>query len=482
MADPFRGHSFTQSSGGHLDLPLENFGNLNSRSRFATNGGRLVDSREKSPVNSLSKSRRTLRQTTFNAEIKAYPLPDPSQFETPSAPTRSSDSINDAFILYPMQSFKYLVDQDREKPQEEDDSVIYSPPRQHANIFVTDKQPLPTSSNNAPEKTTTRSNSIGNCAEIKPLGTLREEDVKKKEDVQSIDSRAKMPSKVAVVYDGAHKFTTAAVDIALNGYATSEGDVILVVAFLEHILSPMGMRMVADLQQFSGVNESVLRQAVTMKRNDIENKLKDTLRLQVCQVKKIHLDIKVLPGSNSKALVTKEIVDFQATTAIFDRNAMKNRKYYEENLSCHILRLRSDGRRVETVSLFGQGLQKTGSITSQCSDSSSDSSSSMNSELVINTSIWSKLKFLGSRRSSGSARRGQGSIEGSSRSSSNLGSPKHAVHEEDRTVSEVLEESFSFDSPKPNSAEAFVYAAAGVDKFGSYTKKNGATLPAALAA
>lgn len=33
----------------------------------------------------------------------------------------------------------------------------------------------------------------------------------------------------------------------------------------------------------------------------------------------IHLDIKVLPGSNSKALVTKEIVDFQATTAIFDR-------------------------------------------------------------------------------------------------------------------------------------------------------------------
>lgn len=47
------------------------------------------------------------------------------------------------------------------------------------------------------------------------------------------------------------------------------------------------MRMVADLQQFSGVNESVLRQAVTMKRNDIENKLKDTLRLQVCQVKKV---------------------------------------------------------------------------------------------------------------------------------------------------------------------------------------------------
>jgi hypothetical protein len=31
---------------------------------------------------------------------------------------------------------------------------------------------------------------------------------------------------------------------------------------------------------------------------------------------------------------------------------------------------------------------------------------------------------------------------------------------------EILEESFSFDSPKPDQIEAYVYAAAGLDGFG----------------
>ena len=164
---------------------------------------------------------------------------------------------------------------------------------------------------------------------------------------------------------------------------------------------------------------------------------------------------------------------------------MKNRKYYEENLSCHILRLRSDGRRVETISLFGQGIENTGSITSNCSDSSSDSS--MNSELSNSPSVWSKLKLFGSKRSTGSLRHshgGHGSIMGSSRTSSNLGSPRPLVQEEDGPVPEVLEESFSFDSPKPNTTEAYVYAAAGLEKFGTYTRRNGESLkqPTALAA
>ncbi|XP_073389432.1 uncharacterized protein [Physcomitrium patens] len=107
----------------------------------------------------------------------------------------------------------------------------------------------------------------------------------KKEDAQSVGHVAKVASKVAVIYNGEKKFTTGPVDIALNRYATSEGDAILVVAFLEHILSPMGLRMVADLQLFSGVNEAVLKQTIIIMKKDLETKLDNCL--QVCRTKKI---------------------------------------------------------------------------------------------------------------------------------------------------------------------------------------------------
>lgn len=62
--------------------------------------------------------------------------------------------------------------------------------------------------------------------------------VKKAEEVQEAGSRPKASRKVVVVYDGEKKFTTAPLDIAIQRYATSEGDSIVVLAFLEHILSP----------------------------------------------------------------------------------------------------------------------------------------------------------------------------------------------------------------------------------------------------
>lgn len=182
---------------------------------------------------------------------------------------------------------------------------------------------------------------------------------------------------------------------------------------------------------------------------------------------------------------------------------MKNRKYYEDNLSCHVLRLRSDGRRVETVSLFGQRLEKEGSLTSYSSDSSS---SSLSSEPACNSpSIWSKLKIFTSKSNTGQFRHSHGSqasVMSSSVTSSESGSPRPVLQEDDKTTvaEETLEESFSFDTPKPDSDEAledsfsfdtpkpnpnheaYVYAAAGLDDYSLYRIKNRGAFSTALVA
>lgn len=65
-----------QFSGGYLDFFLENFGNLNLCFCFVINGGRLVDSCEKSFVNLFFKLCCILWQMIFNVEIKVYLLFD----------------------------------------------------------------------------------------------------------------------------------------------------------------------------------------------------------------------------------------------------------------------------------------------------------------------------------------------------------------------------------------------------------------------
>jgi len=47
------------------------------------------------------------------------------------------------------------------------------------------------------------------------------------------------------------------------------------------------MKMVADLQQFRGVNENIIKQTVLLKKTAIESKLRNTNRSQLCEMKKV---------------------------------------------------------------------------------------------------------------------------------------------------------------------------------------------------
>lgn len=49
----------------------------------------------------------------------------------------------------------------------------------------------------------------------------------------------------------------------------------------------VGMKMVADQKQFSGVNDSVLKKAVLLKKRAIESTLRDTERLRWCELRKV---------------------------------------------------------------------------------------------------------------------------------------------------------------------------------------------------
>lgn len=151
------------------------------------------------------------------------------------------------------------------------------------------------------------------------------------------------------------------------------------------------------------------------------------------------------------------------------RNSMKSdKKHYADQLSCQILRMRSDGRSTEVVSdLLGQTLKKSGSMTSDTSSSSGSVSSD-----ASNGGLWARFKSFGSKRHT-SPRRTEShlsrssSIMDSSRSNSNSGTSKVVMEEKVAVPDELLDESFSFDSPKEKIVESYMYEGA-LSSYGDY--------------
>lgn len=49
----------------------------------------------------------------------------------------------------------------------------------------------------------------------------------------------------------------------------------------------VGMKMVADMEKFIGVNQVILKQALSQKKDTIERKLESSRLSQSCQAKKV---------------------------------------------------------------------------------------------------------------------------------------------------------------------------------------------------
>lgn len=95
-------------------------------------------------------------------------------------------------------------------------------------------------------------------------------------------------NKVVVVVDGEKKPSTTALDWVLTQVVKQDqGDQITILAFLQQVTSPMGNRMVANVDVFGGVNAACLKQAAASTKQAIEKKIKDTRRCQFCNKKRL---------------------------------------------------------------------------------------------------------------------------------------------------------------------------------------------------
>ena len=285
-----RRHRFSSSDVDLQRPTLERFGSVNPSNRPASyRNGSLDNTYDRSALFSPSMSRRT-RPSLAGEGLKAYPLPRPSEVDTSSNVAPPPSDAND--ILFPLQSFRRFtgrekvdeaVSEVRRPSHHQPPTEAFKEPGPTSSVFDTDKQPWFESDVDKGQIQEVESARH----EVEELATLREEDPVDAQQDDEEESTVVRANKLVVVHDAEKKFSTAALDIAINSHAKAEGDTILVLAFLEHVMSPMGNKMVADLKQFGGANAPAINNAIIVKRAAIIKTLGQK-HSRVCQERKVN--------------------------------------------------------------------------------------------------------------------------------------------------------------------------------------------------
>lgn len=242
--DTYASHS--HASSGNIKNRYDSYKVSSRTITSTTNRTASFESRILSSLRPAPRSRRTLRPQPrrLSVETKAYPLPDPSQFESGKVSSLSLDTSDD--ILHPLQSLMRVTQQEKDSIRARKEfecrspQQTLSPVRESADLTdINEQQDSSISDNLRMDKI--QKSFVGNFANTEPEKLHQEalEDDTEEEARMGLDiALARVANKVVIVCNGEKKFVVAPVDIAINDYATSEGDAIVVLAYLQHVMSP----------------------------------------------------------------------------------------------------------------------------------------------------------------------------------------------------------------------------------------------------
>ncbi|KAG0613602.1 hypothetical protein M758_6G114900 [Ceratodon purpureus] len=152
---------------------------------------------------------------------------------------------------------------------------------------------------------------------------------------------------VLVVLDVNKDICTQALNWAL-GHVVRKGDALRLVGVLSHVLNPMGYKCRLDENSWLGANRRILENELGAKRHMLCN-IDDLGRS--CENAGVQLVVEVKPGLHPKMIVVEEAKKHGAYHVILDRSMKKDRKYFIDNLTCFVTRVRNSGG-VDSVRSF----------------------------------------------------------------------------------------------------------------------------------
>ncbi|MBA0871174.1 hypothetical protein Goshw_022024 [Gossypium schwendimanii] len=163
----------------------------------------------------------------------------------------------------------------------------------------------------------------------------------------------KEAERVVVILDGSKELNPSIIKWPLVGLSLKPGDKLLVLGIVHQVINPstfsfmgagklMGFKSKVDTSSIFGTNRRITVEEMGKK---LEQYNKDAALVKISeQYKKeqIEFQVKILAGYPLKEVAARAVKSFGATWLVLDRHMKNDQRYFVENLSCNIVRLKKD--------------------------------------------------------------------------------------------------------------------------------------------
>ncbi|KAL4563577.1 hypothetical protein LXL04_027620 [Taraxacum kok-saghyz] len=143
--------------------------------------------------------------------------------------------------------------------------------------------------------------------------------------------------RVMVIHDASRSDGLNVIISAFESLPVGSGDELILLGVIHQLTSPLKIKSMSGLHSKNMDDEQI--------KKDEYHKQEEVMQLStICARNKIMFQIDVQSGSSPKKVAAKAAKSLSLTWVVLDRQMKKDRKYFMENLTCGILRMKRDNR------------------------------------------------------------------------------------------------------------------------------------------
>ncbi|CAL1403450.1 unnamed protein product [Linum trigynum] len=161
-----------------------------------------------------------------------------------------------------------------------------------------------------------------------------------REDLTMIVNPIFTPSqkRVVVIQDAFSQVSPIAIAWALNGLSLSSGDSLTLLAVLHRVNNSLGYRTKVG----SGYPKKAVNREAARKQAEFDSNVDLMHVSKKFEARKVNFVVEVVVGSSAKGVALQKVESLKATWVVLDRQMKRHRKFFLQNLSCGISRIKKN--------------------------------------------------------------------------------------------------------------------------------------------
>ncbi|XP_022744428.1 probable serine/threonine-protein kinase PBL5 isoform X2 [Durio zibethinus] len=150
--------------------------------------------------------------------------------------------------------------------------------------------------------------------------------------------------RVVVILDASKELSLSTIRWPLLGLSLKSGDKLIILGIIHQVNNPMGFRTKLDPSSMFGTNKKITGEETERKKEQYQKNAEIEKISKQCKNEQIEFRVEMLAGSSLKVVASRAVRRFHATWLVLDRHMKNDERYFVENLSCNMVRIKKDNK------------------------------------------------------------------------------------------------------------------------------------------